>query len=136
MTVDEILLVDDSIEDSEILARLLDDAGFSQNMVVVSDPLQALAMLDGKTGTQLSRRTLILLDIGLPHMSGLDLAGQIRMRPEWSHAPIVMLTESANPEHVIAAKNHNVAGYVLKQKLDESLQNQSATLAQLLGSPG
>lgn len=128
----EILVVDDSEKDCMLLSMQLARHGYDQHLVAVHDPLEALEVLDGRSDHSVATDALLLLDIGLPKMNGLDLAHQIRMRPQWKGARIIMLTGSGQPDHVRAAREEGVLGYVLKDRLRDVLDQPDSALCQAL----
>lgn len=90
-----ILLVEDNEDNHDIYATYLTHVGYE---VVVAT--------DGEIGITLAREhrpALILMDIGLPGISGLDATRQLKADPETSHIPIVALTAHALAEDRAAA---------------------------------
>ncbi|MEY5012205.1 MAG: hypothetical protein RLZZ253_3344, partial [Verrucomicrobiota bacterium] len=72
----------------------------------------------------------VLLDIGLPDMSGMDLLGRLRER--WPGLPVVILTAHATFDTAVLSKRHGVAAYLLKPL---SLDEVQETLRQVLSEP-
>lgn len=92
-----LLLVDDNSDDEALTRRALRRVeGLSVDVVVARDGLEALALLLGNDPARtLPRRpSLVLLDLKMPRMSGLDLLAAIRSRPETRELPVVVFTSS------------------------------------------
>lgn len=132
MEIKEVLLVDDSAEDRLIFKNHFKRQGYSQKLKELTRPVDALQTLDGKGEDDLDERALLLIDIGLPQMDGLELASQIRLRPAWADVPIIMLTDSAHTDHVARAKALNVTGYMLKEHIATSMSTPDSLLNRLL----
>jgi len=77
-----------------------------------------------------SRTDIVLMDIDLPGMSGLEAVAQ--MKAQSPETAVVMLTMHDTPGHRLAAAGAGVAGYVLKPEMEEHLE---ATIERLLGNP-
>jgi DNA-binding response OmpR family regulator len=70
---------------------------------------------------------LIILDINLPEVSGLDLLEFLRRRPEWKNLPIVMLSSEAADSIVARALELGADSYVMKPVTIEELEKAMAT---------
>ena len=57
---------------------------------------------------------LVLLDLGLPDISGLDVLRHFRAAPSWREVRILMLTASHDIDHVVQAKQAGASGYICK----------------------
>lgn len=64
---------------------------------------------------------LLLLDIEMPDMSGIDTLRKIRENPRFSYLPVMFITASGDVNDVISAKNLNACGYIKKPFLPEIL---------------
>ncbi|MBQ0731181.1 MAG: response regulator, partial [Oleispira antarctica] len=85
-------------------------------IVRAKDGLDALEIL--KNGG-VKQPYLILLDLNMPRMGGLELLDIIRNDPQLESNVIFVLTTSKDDEDKLAAYKHHVAGYIVKEKLDE-----------------
>ena len=65
---------------------------------------------------------LILLDLNMPRMGGLELLDTIRNNPQLESSVVFVLTTSKDDEDKIKAYKHHVAGYIVKEKLDEGFE--------------
>jgi CheY-like chemotaxis protein len=107
-----ILLVEDDEVDVMNVRRAFERNNVSNPLYVAGNGLEALEML--RDGTVPTERRLILLDLNMPKMNGIEFLQALRADPELSSAPVVVLTTSNDDQDKIDAYNLNVAGYLLK----------------------
>ena len=107
-----ILLVEDDEVDVMNVRRAFERNNVSNPLYVAGNGLEALEML--RNGTVPSERRLILLDLNMPKMNGIEFLQALRSDPELASAPVVVLTTSNDDQDKIDAYNLNVAGYLLK----------------------
>ena len=107
-----ILLVEDDQVDVMNVKRAFEKNRITNPLFVAGDGLEALEML--RTGKLPSTRRLILLDLNMPRMNGIEFLRALRQDPELQHTPVVILTTSNAERDKIEAYNLNVAGYLLK----------------------
>jgi CheY-like chemotaxis protein len=107
-----ILLVDD--DDLAVLnvQRAIERAGFDATVTAVAGGTEALQVLRG--GTLEQDRLLVLTDLHMPGLSGLDLLSAIRSDPTLSDLPVVILTASTLAAHRKSAFDLHAAGYFVK----------------------
>jgi CheY-like chemotaxis protein len=115
-----ILLVDDDDIDAESVKRALNKLKVGNTLVRARDGIEALELLDAGT---ISEPYLILLDINMPRMNGIEFLHAIRNNPDHSHAVVFILTTSKADEDKIAAYKEHIAGYILKLTLDEGFND-------------
>ena len=106
-----ILLVEDDEVDVMNVRRAFERNNVSNPLYVAGNGLEALEML--RDGTVPAERRLILLDLNMPKMNGIEFLQALRADPELSSAPVVVLTTSNDDQDKIDAYNLNVAGYLL-----------------------
>ena len=106
-----ILLVEDDEVDVMNVRRAFERNNVSNPLYVAGNGIEALEML--RNGTVPSERRLILLDLNMPKMNGIEFLQALRADPELSSAPVVVLTTSNDDQDKIDAYNLNVAGYLL-----------------------
>lgn len=105
----DVLIVDDSAAIRKILLRVLKQADVPLGEVLeAGDGLEALEKLKTK------KVGLILSDINMPNMDGLQLLSRLRENPEYSSVPVVMITTEGSQNKVLEAVNLGAAGYVRK----------------------
>ncbi len=109
-----ILCVDDDTELLKILARKLSLDGYA--MRTASDRKTIVAELQ-----KLPPPHLILLDVGLPDISGFDLLLKLRQHPRLGSIPVIMLTGHVTPESVLHGMANGADGYVSKPFQFEAL---------------
>jgi CheY-like chemotaxis protein len=107
-----ILLVEDDQVDVMNVKRAFDKNRILNPLQVASDGIQALEML--RSGSIPSERRIILLDLNMPRMNGIEFLRELRADPELRLIPVVVLTTSNDERDRIEAYNLNVAGYLLK----------------------
>lgn len=107
-----LLLVEDDEVDAMNIRRALQQRGLEYPLHVVGDGQQALAAL--REGLVPRRRLLILLDLYMPKLNGLETLQAIRQDPELSMLPVVLLTTSQDEQTKLDAYGLNVAGYLRK----------------------
>ena len=107
-----ILLVEDDDVDVMNVRRAFEKNHITNPLTVVGDGLEALKML---RGDQLPKgRRIVLLDLNLPRMSGIEFLRELRSDPALASTPVVVLTTSRDEGDRIDAYELNVAGYLLK----------------------
>ncbi len=107
-----ILLVEDDEVDVMNVRRAFERNNVSNPLFVAGNGLEALDILRG--GKMPRERRLILLDLNMPKMNGIEFLQALRADPELSSTPVVVLTTSNDDQDKIDAYNLNVAGYLLK----------------------
>ncbi|WP_008312287.1 response regulator [Leptolyngbya sp. PCC 6406] len=111
-----ILLVEDDDVDVMNVKRAFRRNNISTPLYVAKNGLEGLAMLRGDPNDEgLPRdRRMILLDLNMPRMNGIEFLEALRQDPHLSTTPVVVLTTSNADRDRLAAYRYNVAGYILK----------------------
>ena len=112
----QVLLVDDEEGDIELTRLALAESGFSCQVIVAKDGVEAMTALR-RTGTDSAGRLipdLVFLDLNMPRMSGLEVLGEMKKDPELSGIPVVVLSTSDVERDVAAAYKLGAAGYITK----------------------
>jgi two-component system, chemotaxis family, chemotaxis protein CheY len=104
--VKTVMTVDDSASIRQMVSFVLVDAGF--RVVEAEDGLDALSKLKGV------ELNLILSDINMPRMDGLELTRRLRAIPEYKFVPIVLLTTESHPEKKQEGKAAGATGWIVK----------------------
>lgn len=107
-----ILLVDDDEIDIMNVRRALAKNELDANLFTANDGVEALELLRG--GTVPAERRLILLDLNMPRMSGLEFLRELRADPALRANIVIVLTTSDEERDLVEAYHLNVAGYLLK----------------------
>jgi CheY-like chemotaxis protein len=124
-----ILLVDDDEVDVMNVQRAFKKNNIVNPLYIANNGLEALDMLRGQ-GAQVipGTRRLILLDLNMPKMNGLEFLRTLREDPELRPLTVVVLTTSDDERDRIEAYNLNVAGYILKPVTFTAFVEAMATL--------
>jgi CheY-like chemotaxis protein len=107
-----ILLVDDDEVDVMTVKRAFSKANITNKVYVATDGIEALELLRSD-GIPPSRR-LVLLDLNMPRMNGIELLREIRTDPALQAITVIVLTTSNEDRDRVEAYQLNVAGYLLK----------------------
>jgi CheY-like chemotaxis protein len=107
-----ILLVDDDAGDVMNVQRAFKKANITNPIAVASDGIEALALL--RDGWGKLHRRLVLLDINMPRMNGIEFLRELRADPALASISVVVLTTSNEDLDKREAYRFHVAGYLLK----------------------
>ena len=107
-----ILLVEDDEIDVMNVRRAFEKNRIINPLYVASDGVEALEAL--RSGTVPASRRMVLLDLNMPRMNGIEFLRTLRADPELHLIPVVVLTTSNDDRDRIEAYHLNVAGYLLK----------------------
>ena len=114
----EILLIEDNASDEKLTVLALQRSGIANVVVVARDGAEALDYLFGTGihhGRDLSRLPqLILLDLNLPRMGGLEVLRRMRADERTKFLPVVVLTSSKEDEDVVGSYSLGANAYVRK----------------------
>jgi two-component system, chemotaxis family, chemotaxis protein CheY len=120
MSVD-VLIVDDSAAIRKILARVLSQTNLPIGQVhEASDGFEALKVLNSN---QLS---LVLCDINMPNMDGLQLLTRLRASPELKHLPVIMVSTEGSQAKVLEAVELGAQGYIRKPFTADQIKEKVA----------
>ena len=112
-------LVEDDAIDAEAIQRAFRQHRIANPFVVVRDGVEALAALRGESEVEVPHPYVVLLDVNMPRMNGIEFLDAIRADPALSRTIVFVLTTSDREEDKVAAYEHNVAGYILKSRAGE-----------------
>jgi len=112
-----ILLVEDNLKDIDLTLAALDEHHLANEVVVARDGVEALDYLYGRekfVGRSPGLPAVILLDIKMPRLNGLDVLRQMKSDPVLKLLPVVMLTSSREEPDLVASYTLGVNAYVVK----------------------
>jgi CheY-like chemotaxis protein len=115
--IHNILLAEDNANDIELTLAALRTNHVANEVIVVRDGAEALDYLYGRNqfaGRPLDNPGLILLDLKMPKVDGVEVLRQVKSDPHLRAIPIVMLTSSREEHDVIRSYNLGVNAYVVK----------------------
>lgn len=108
-----ILLVEDNLLDADLIKRALQKVEASINLEIASDGEEAISYLD-KWEQGIPTPIVILLDLKLPKISGLDVLKRLKTHPKYKLLPVVVLTSSNELLDIQQAYDLGANSYILK----------------------
>jgi two-component system chemotaxis response regulator CheY len=119
----DVLIVDDSAAIRKILQRVLTQAELPLGKVLeAADGREAMEALKAQ------RVGLILSDINMPNMDGLQLLGQLKADAQWKEVPVIMISTEGSEAKVMEAVQLGARGFVRKPFTAEQIKEKLATL--------
>jgi len=109
-----ILLVEDNATDEKLTLRAFKKGNIENEIVVVRDGSEALDYLLGPPGSERDAPALVLLDLNLPRVSGLEVLRRLRADARTRFLPVVILTSSKEDEDLISGYAMGANAYVRK----------------------
>lgn len=101
-----ILVVDDSASIRQVVSMALQEAGY--NTVTASDGKDALSKLGG------TRFNLVISDVNMPNMNGIELLKELKKRPDTKFTPVIMLTTESDAGKKQEGKEAGAKAWVVK----------------------
>ncbi len=128
----EVLLVEDNETDAELTIRALKRKNLANNLVWVKDGEEALEFIFA-SGRYSQREVqdlpkLVLLDLRMPKVDGMEVLRKIKADPRTNKIPIVVLTSSKEDEDIVESYNLGVNSYVSKPVEFEEFTEAVSTL--------
>lgn len=121
-----ILLVEDDAVDVMNVQRAFKKNNIANPMWVAGNGIEALSML--RSNEVPAGRRLVLLDLNMPKMNGIEFLRELRADPSLVATSVVVLTTSNDDRDKVEAYNLNVAGYLLKPVTFTSFVELTAAL--------
>lgn len=113
-----ILMVEDNMDHAELILRCFEDNEIANRVFHVTDGEAALHYLYGthnfEDREQYPLPKLILLDLRIPKIDGLQVLAQIKQAEDLKHIPVVVLSSSENEQDILTAYQNYVNSYVVK----------------------
>ena len=107
-----ILLVEDNPDDEALMLRALKKNNIANEIVVAHDGQEALDFLGGRPVEQLPE--LVLLDLKLPRLDGLEVLKRMRADEKTKHVPVVVLTTSTEQRDIVNSYEFGANSFVQK----------------------
>ena len=109
-----VLVIEDNPDDRELLLRQLRKSGMESHVKFIADGQEALDFLTGPQAPPPESLIVILLDLRLPSLTGLDLLRRLRARDNFRNVPVTVMTSSIDPNDMDECRKLNVVNYVSK----------------------
>lgn len=120
-----VLLVEDNELDAERVRRIIRRAGNIHKLIHATHAQDALNLINEAIAKNEPIADVILLDLNLPGISGLDFLATLRSDPKTSELPVCILSSSNWPSDVEQAKSLDVLNYYIKPITAIDIQNLS-----------
>jgi len=118
-----ILVVEDDDLDFKAFQRALKEVRLANPVVRATDGLEALEILRGENGHEkINRPYMIMLDLSMPRMGGLEFLDEIRIDPDLTGSIVFVLTSSASDYDVTEAYKRHIAGYITKGSPENGIE--------------
>lgn len=121
-----VLLVEDDEVDVMNVQRAFKKNNITNPLYLAGNGLEGLEMLRNNSVPE--GRRLVLLDLNMPKMNGIEFLRELRADPALNPTPVVVLTTSNDDRDRVEAYNLNVAGYILKPVTFGNFVEAMATL--------
>jgi CheY-like chemotaxis protein len=109
-----ILLAEDDDGHARLIERNLQRAGFVNRIVRARDGQEALNIVRGVDGLPPDTQFLLLLDINMPRVDGLEVLRQMKADPKTARVPVIMLTTTDDPREVERCYQLGCSVYITK----------------------
>ncbi|MGB5631525.1 MAG: response regulator [Waterburya sp.] len=124
MPTKSILLVEDNPDDRELMKLAFAQGEITHNLIVVSDGIEALDYLDRQASNNNSEvardlslagmPSLIMLDLNLPKINGIEVLRRIRADPRTRLLPVIIISSSTEPQDIINSYINGCNSYIRK----------------------
>jgi CheY-like chemotaxis protein len=122
-----ILLIEDSEADILLLQQAFTKAGLNKRLNVVRDGVEAMSYLLGRGACsdrdKYLQPNILLLDLNMPRLNGLELVTWLRTQPDFAHLMVVVLSSTARPEQIDYAYQMGAKSFLVKPADAKELQN-------------
>ncbi|MEM7083375.1 MAG: response regulator [Pseudomonadota bacterium] len=117
-----LLLIEDDEIDAMDFMRSIKAHRIANRIVRAHDGLEAWEIITGQSDKEISRPFLIVLDINMPRMNGIEFLRKLRADSKLKNAVVFVLTTSNDEKDRFEAYDLNVAGYMLKSDVGNSFE--------------
>lgn len=114
-----ILLIDDDDIDAMSVQRALQKMKVANPLIRAKDGLEGLEILQSEA---IDTPFLILLDLNMPRMNGLEFLNKLRQEGPWHNTVVFVLTTSKADEDRVAAYEQHISGYIIKENLQSGFE--------------
>lgn len=130
-----VIVVDDDSVDLRVIEKAFRGVGIQNPIHFATDGLMALELLRGRDALPPMRRPyLILLDLKMPRMNGIEFLAELRRDPSLRDSIVFVFTTSAEDRDKLAAYQHCIAGYIVKSHTGDEVRTVIPMLKQYLES--
>ena len=110
----DILYIEDNLDHAELVLRCLERHGVRERVVHLENGEEALALLEEVKANTAVRPKLVLLDLRLPRVDGIDVLRQMKSSIELRDIPVIVFTTSAGPRDMRDAYANFANSYLVK----------------------
>ena len=110
----DILLVDDSVEDAELAIRALKKSNLANNLLHLEDGEAVINYFYENPTDQIKLPKLILLDLKMPKVDGIEVVKRIKGDERLKSIPIIVMTSSEEENDIVETYRLGVNGYIVK----------------------
>lgn len=128
MPNDSIVLVDDNPDDVYLTIHAFRQNNIHNEIIVAQDGVEALDLLLPTNGDPAHRPAIVLLDINMPRMGGLEVLARLRADPRTRALPVIMLTTSTEDSDIAESYNSGANSYIPKPVTSEAFLHSARTL--------
>lgn len=113
-----ILMVEDNPDDQELIRMAMEESRIANELIILEDGVEALDYLFGTgphtEGPLPKLPQLVLLDLKLPRLGGLEVLKQLRTNPRTALLPVVVMTTSNEEEDILSSYRLHCNSYIRK----------------------
>jgi two-component system response regulator len=109
-----ILLVEDSEDDVYLTVHAFQANDISNQIVIARDGVEALDLLLPQDGREPLRPAIVLLDINMPRVGGMEVLSTLRADPRTRALPVIVLTSSSQDQDMVESYNLGANSYIPK----------------------
>jgi two-component system response regulator len=124
----DILLVEDSADDAAFVRHALEEANLGIQLRIARDGAEALSLLFGQADAPLFRPRVIVLDLKLPKVNGLEVLRRLKANQYARSIPVVVLSSSQENSDLLASYDANVNSFLVKPMDFDEFRSQVQAL--------